>query len=47
MGACGSRVKWETEGRDPMEELRRRGKDPGYRDAPEPKDLKGLTIFIV
>ena len=41
MGACGSKVRWDTEGRDPMEELRRKGREPGYRDAAEAKDLKG------
>lgn len=41
MGACGSKVGWSTEGRDPMEELRRKGREIGYRDAAEPKELKG------
>ncbi len=41
MGACGSKVRWDTEGRDPMEELRKKGKETGYRDTAEAKDLKG------
>jgi hypothetical protein len=45
MGPCGSRVVWGTSGRDPMEELRKKGRDVGYRDGPEPKDLKGQFRF--
>ena len=41
MGACGSKVLWETAGTDPMDDLRKRGRETGwFRDAPEQKDDK-------
>jgi hypothetical protein len=44
MGACGSKVLWETAGHDPMDDLRKRGKEIGfYRDAPEQKDQNDMT----
>ena len=48
MGACGSKVTWETVGRDPMEDLRKRGRETGYfRDAPVQKDNKGDVVIVV
>jgi hypothetical protein len=44
VGTFGSQVKWETEGRDPMEDLRRKGGEVGYREAPIPKDFKGANV---
>ena len=45
MGTCGSKVGWETEGKDPMDDLRRKGGEKGYRDAPVPKDSKGINQY--
>ena len=47
MGTCGSKVGWVTEGRDPMEDLRKKGGEVGYRDAPVPKDQKGIVCHFI